>query len=262
MSKQRNYEGWTLEALKKVLQKGKRLSYAEAIQTIGLKNMPTMYDLARIKRVFYEYNSVDELTQAKEAMQELAVVFGQQRQAGVRTYSHLNHPKQAYLWSNEYIGQAPPGHSAEGKLIMAKVAGIDLTKRVHHPLGVLGSPDGIQTGEISISKEEFISLEEAGLCYNRDEASLWAGQIQGFESRQGFMVPRTNGSHHAMKKWAMEKDKLENRGYGDLVFREDDDFLPMAMRPASWTDLGFTRNNSLESRYNVLTREELEPILE
>jgi hypothetical protein len=94
----------------------------------------------------------------------------------------------------------------------------------------------------------------------QDRDTLWCGQIQGFQEINGLMVPVTNSGYRPDSN-RYQSDK-EDVGFGDLTFRgKNNDPAPIALRPSSWSPLGFNRNNSLSSRFKVLQKENLEGLL-
>jgi len=259
------YEKAQFNELCKVLIASPGMGYFEALAEVGSENMPSMYDVASVKRYFHKRGKLDVLSDPgiifeKDDPQFKKLILEGKVQKNVGVSSHLDNPDVRYMWTNEYLGIAPEGHPAEGELIMAKVEGIDMTKKIGHPLGFLGSEDGKQRGQIIISTDKYVLLKDTDLRYMQDGDTLWCGQIQGFQEINGLMVPFTNSGYRPdCNRFQSEK---EDKGFGDLTFRgKNNDPAPIALRPSSWSDLGFNRNNSLSSRFKVLTRESLERLL-
>ncbi len=267
------FEDCDFNELCKVLIAAPGMGYPEALLEQGTENMPGIYDLASIKRYFFKREKLDVLEdpgvifEKDDPILKKISVKGQDKK--IAYFSHTENPDIRYMWTNEFIGEAPAGHPAEGEFIMAKIEGIDMNQQSKdRSIGGLLSPvlGGSEStgGRIIISADRFVKLIDTKLQFREDNyGQMHCGQIQGFEEINGLMVPITLGADDAWENvpGRVERDRPANVGFGDLTCDTSGGDAPIALRPSSWSDLGFNTKNSINSKYKVVSKSELDRLI-
>lgn len=208
----------------KLIEETPVTTFVQAFNEIGLDNMTNMYDLARMKKIFVE----------------------EYLQKGDKASYYVIHSERPYFWSNEYVGIAPDDHPAKGKIIMAKVSGIEPEKRPHESINVIFG----HVGQISVSSETYVVCPE----WKLDDILYVSSFEKGAHS---IMRPLPDRSQEAAWKSCVTK-------YGSLYVKElrGLDFFPITMRPASWHgDLVFTNTDSMDCAMKAIQRDKLQELL-
>lgn len=191
------------------------LSYSESLKAMGPEGFASIYDLANIKKDFHK--------------------------EGKKIPSRK--PRDNFFWTGEFIGYAPKGHPAEGKLIMAKV--VDTAKEPY--------PE-----ESNLKREKEIMVLDKEYAPCEDLIREDGGYILGFEERNGLMVPVTDGVTTAH----CYDPGRDIKGYGTLKLI-DGWLSPIAYRSASWNPSGtFTNANGMDAKFKVIRKESLKGLLE
>lgn len=239
--------------LKELLLRGPRMSYDEAIRQIGPNNLPTIYDLSKMRKFFCDSEGLDKFQDDIEIKDKrlLAKKF-----RGVVFGSHLSNPDSLYIWTGEYLGFAPDNHPAKGKIILSKIESIEMEKSIPGLFGVISSP---VFGAIILSKKDYV------ITKNILEGHLF--HITNFEEQKKFMVPILKTEYSR----ATDVNEKVDTGYGMLsthvmLGRNPDNSLepilaPMCMRPSTHMNMGFvTGHTNLELK--AIDRNGLVEILE
>ncbi|MEN9626467.1 MAG: hypothetical protein RL557_795, partial [archaeon] len=110
-----------LSALKELLLRSPRMSYDEALRSIGPENLPTLYDLSSMRKLICDSEGI------KQFQEDIKIKdrgLNPQKIENVTVGSHLANPDHRYIWTGEYIGFAPQDHPARGEIILSKIEGM------------------------------------------------------------------------------------------------------------------------------------------
>jgi hypothetical protein len=201
-------------------------TFVQAVQEIGLGNMCGISDLARLRKIFFDWE-----------------------RAGNKSGSYVIPSERPYFWSNEYIGIASEGHSASGKIICAKVADIDPTRRPHETINVIFG----HVGQIIVSEAQYTLCPE----WKLDDICYLAGFREG---DHGIHVPVPDLTRGRRVAWGTARTP-----FGPLYVKDLNglDFFPVTMRPASWhADLVFTNTDSTDCAMKAIPKGKLREILQ